>query len=350
MRSRQDAMQYTLFTVLPCRRATSSFEKKIMRHSKQILTTFLVFLLAFIFEGCEKEEPEPEPVVVNKTSIAPASTDGRPNKNVGCVEIASRSTTISVWDKGTVDGDIISLIANGQTIISNFTLAGPATKKTVTYDFGANGFNYLVLYAHNEGSLSPNTAAISINGKEFQIDSYLTTNGYVDIIVTGFGVVCGSPGGGGSGTCSATDFTGTANCAAGSVAVATGICCPSASPFYCAGTNSCYATCEASDAACAGTVWKGTASTGGGTTTTGQALFWTRSDFGCGSVSVTYNGQSGSITSFYSGGAPGCGATGCATFTMNPGTYNYSASCTGKTWSGQVTISAGNCFKLELLK
>lgn len=323
-----------------------------MKYTKFTLVAFWIAFLVLAFEACKQEE-EPEPVIVNKTSIAPTSTLGRPNTNVGCVEISSRSTTISVWDKGTVDGDIISLIANGQTIISNFTLSGPSNKKTVTYDFGFNGYNYLVLYAHNEGSISPNTAAISINGKEFQIDSYLTTNGYVDIIVTGFNVVCSASGGGtggGATACSSVNFTGTTSCTAGNVAVSATACCPATSPFYCAATNLCYATCEAADAACSGTVWKGITASSGGGTTTGQVLFWTKSDLGCGNINVNFNSLSGTISSFYSGGAPACGATGSATFSRSPGTYSYSASCTGKTWSGQVTITAGTCSKIELLR
>jgi EGF-like domain len=82
----------------------------------------------------------------------------------------------------------------------------------------------------------------------------------------------------------------------------------------------------------------------------GQAMFWLRSDLGCGNITVTLDGSSAIIDGYYSGGAPACAATSTATFTRTSGTYSYSASCSGLTWSGTVVISAGGCYKLELTK
>lgn len=87
--------------------------------------------------------------------------------------------------------------------------------------------------------------------------------------------------------------------------------------------------------------------TGGGTTN-GNVMFWTQSDQGCGNISVTLYGQSGTISSYYSSGAPSCGGSGCANFSIPAGTYSYSASCQGYTWSGSVTSTAGGCFKMRL--
>ncbi len=88
---------------------------------------------------------------------------------------------------------------------------------------------------------------------------------------------------------------------------------------------------------------------GGGSNTTGQGMFWIASDLGCGTINVSINGISRTITSFYSSGAPAnCGASGTASFSLNPGTYNYTASCTGLTWSGTITITSGGCTKIQL--
>lgn len=80
----------------------------------------------------------------------------------------------------------------------------------------------------------------------------------------------------------------------------------------------------------------------------GKATFWYNS---VGTTATVYmGGQSGQITVYYTSGTPTCGsATGCANFTLPTGTYNYSASSTFSTWSGQVTIDKDNC-KLILLQ
>ncbi|MDR2918526.1 MAG: BACON domain-containing protein [Tannerella sp.] len=84
-------------------------------------------------------------------------------------------------------------------------------------------------------------------------------------------------------------------------------------------------------------------------TPTGSAMFWTRSDFGCGNISVTLNGQTRTITGYYYQGTPSCGATYTATFSNLPyGTYSYTASCSGRHWSGTITVSAScNWKRLE---
>ncbi|HTL08360.1 MAG TPA: hypothetical protein VL307_08900 [Chitinophagaceae bacterium] len=87
---------------------------------------------------------------------------------------------------------------------------------------------------------------------------------------------------------------------------------------------------------------------GGAGTNTGQAMFWTAADLGCGTITVTCNGISKNITGYNSGGAPACGAAGAATFDLNAGTYSYAAQCSGKTWNGTITVNGGACSKLQL--
>ncbi|HAT65913.1 MAG TPA: hypothetical protein DCS66_15180, partial [Flavobacteriaceae bacterium] len=164
----------------------------------KLLTLFTIF---FTLIACEKEE-ETEPEVeieVNETSIIPSSTSGRPNNYLGCIEISSRITTIQVWDHGQIDGDIVSIIANGNTIINQQTLDGPSNPITVDYDFTNNGFNYITLFAHNLGDIPPNTCTIAINGVQFVLEANLDANGSIDVIVTGYGVDCSDAGGNGGG-------------------------------------------------------------------------------------------------------------------------------------------------------
>lgn len=97
-----------------------------------------------------------------------------------------------------------------------------------------------------------------------------------------------------------------------------------------------YATLGACQAAC-------------GSQQAGQVVFWENtSTYGpCSATNVTIGGSTQQITTT-SSTTPSCGATGCATFTLNPGTYNYSASCSGTTKTGSVTIYANQCSKILL--
>jgi hypothetical protein len=90
-----------------------------------------------------------------------------------------------------------------------------------------------------------------------------------------------------------------------------------------------------------------TNSSGGGGSTTGQGLFWVSSDLGCGNISVNVNGITRTVSGYHSS-APNCGDSGAATFSLSPGTYSFSASCNGKSWSGNINIVAGSCSKIQL--
>lgn len=80
----------------------------------------------------------------------------------------------------------------------------------------------------------------------------------------------------------------------------------------------------------------------------GKIIFWVDSDLGCGTIDVTINGSTKTITSFYSGSTPDCDASGCATFSLDPGSYNWTASCSGLSWSGTNEVTSNGCFKMQL--
>jgi len=60
-------------------------------------------------------------------------------------------------------------------------------------------------------------------------------------------------------------------------------------------------------------------------------------------ATVSINGQSSIISSYFTGGAPACGASGCANFALLPGTYNYTATSSTASWNGSVVVSGSNC-------
>lgn len=80
---------------------------------------------------------------------------------------------------------------------------------------------------------------------------------------------------------------------------------------------------------------------------TGTVTFWTKNIGGTNPV-VTLNGNEATISQNYSS-APICNASGCATFALAPGTYQYTASGS-QSWSGYITISSdGDCVTQELV-
>ena len=78
----------------------------------------------------------------------------------------------------------------------------------------------------------------------------------------------------------------------------------------------------------------------------GDVTFYTSTNYG--TVSVSINGQSGGISYPITFGTPSCNESGCANFSLSPGTYSFSASCSIGTWSGNVTIVPNGCMTVHL--
>jgi hypothetical protein len=122
----------------------------------------------------------------NTNPNVPSTISGRPVSVLGTVTVKRANVQMCVWDHGTIDGDIITLIVNGSSVISSYTLT--ASKRCVNVTLNPAGYSYVALYAHNEGSISPNTAALSISDgvtgeQTFQLEATLQTNGAYNIKV-----------------------------------------------------------------------------------------------------------------------------------------------------------------------
>ena len=76
-----------------------------------------------------------------------------------------------------------------------------------------------------------------------------------------------------------------------------------------------------------------------------QVTFWVETPVDL-PITVNVNGQSRSITSYYSSGAT-CGYPGCATFLLPAGTYSWNASASSGTWSNTSTWSS-SCHTMKL--
>jgi len=80
----------------------------------------------------------------------------------------------------------------------------------------------------------------------------------------------------------------------------------------------------------------------------GQLMVWT-SNSNVNPISVYIdNVNMGTITLYYSGGTPDCGANGCVTATLNVGTYSVYATDGNYTWNGALTVSANQCSTFQL--
>ena len=133
--------------------------------------------------GCVDTNPT-EPIA-NEANV-PSTLRGRAVNVLGTVSVTNKNVTFNVWDSGQIDGDIISLNVNGDWVLENYTLG--ATKRAISVTLPSRGYSYVVLYAHNEGSLPPNTAALSINDgareQNLVLSANLQTNGAYNLRVT----------------------------------------------------------------------------------------------------------------------------------------------------------------------
>ncbi len=141
-----------------------------------------MIFIAILMLGCGKDSP------VNNESNIPSEYRGRLVEDQGTITVQSREVTFRVWDHGrVVDGDIITLIVNDQVLLDTFELKGPDAKQQVAVTLEFTGYNYLLLFAHNVGSIPPNTVGLSIHDgmteQSFELEANLSTNGAYNIVV-----------------------------------------------------------------------------------------------------------------------------------------------------------------------
>ena len=108
-------------------------------------------------------------LVWNSTQTACIQPVANPNdRNISEIVVTQQNVTISVWDHGCEDGDIINLLINGQVYLSNHVLTN--TKKVFNVTLNS-GTNYLEIVAVDSGTDCPaqqdrtktrNSAAIHI--------------------------------------------------------------------------------------------------------------------------------------------------------------------------------------------
>jgi hypothetical protein len=304
--------------------------QQFMKAYVKTTTTFicLVLITGLLFQSCKKETVTNDPPT--------GSTEGQ-LLFWSATDLACGSVTVNVAGLSSV-------------IMNYYAQSAPGCGATGCANF----------------SLAPGTYSYtaSCSNKNWSGNVTVTSGNCAKIQLTGTG------GGGGTTTGQGMFWTAT-DLGCGSINVVCGGITRSITGYY-GSVPACGASSAATfdlpagtysySASCSNKTWNGnitissgacskiqlTGSGGGGGSVNGQGMLWIASDLGCGTINVTCAGVTRSITSYYAAGAPACAASGCATFDLAPGTYSYSASCTGKTWSGNITVSSGACSKIQL--
>ncbi len=126
----------------------------------------------FIVRGADGETGM---ITVNvKKPIILKELEGRKVKKGRAVNVTNDEITITVYDNNKIDGDSISLYYGDSCIVSNYSLTGK--KKSFKIKIDKNHSKQLILYAVNQGSQPPNTAAIIIKDGRHKIDVVLSSD------------------------------------------------------------------------------------------------------------------------------------------------------------------------------
>lgn len=115
------------------------------------------------------EIKKPTNASVDENNIPISVLDRKVEKQTS-LKVNSDELEIYIRDKGAVDGDIISLYLNGEWVLKEYTVKSTPLKLKIKLNINYKN-NYLVLYAHNLGKISPNTAQVSlyIDGKKINL-------------------------------------------------------------------------------------------------------------------------------------------------------------------------------------
>ena len=108
-------------------------------------------------------KPAPKSI---KDNIAVAPTIDFKNRKIEIIDqltIVSDSLQFTLYDNGEVDGDTVSIIMNGKTIVSRQGLSTTPFTKTIYFTPDMGDSVQLIMYAENLGTIAPNTGLMILN-------------------------------------------------------------------------------------------------------------------------------------------------------------------------------------------
>lgn len=102
----------------------------------------------------------------------PNDVTGRKNTVIQRIPVSVRNITLNIFDNAEVDGDSISVYYNNKLLVANRGLTEKAIVVQLMLDEKATQHE-IVLFAHNLGSIPPNTARIVVNAgdQRFELSS-----------------------------------------------------------------------------------------------------------------------------------------------------------------------------------
>lgn len=113
----------------------------------------------------ESSQKNLTPILVDpeaEVATAAAEITKRKIETIRTVNIVEDSLVFSLYDNGSVDGDTVTVVLNGQVIMPRVGLLGKAYNKTVYLTPEMGNTISVVMYAENLGSIPPNTGLLVI--------------------------------------------------------------------------------------------------------------------------------------------------------------------------------------------
>ncbi len=141
-----------------------------VRDTVMVVEDTLTYVLVKDSIHIEKDStPVIQEVIFTENNI-PVKIKDRDVELQSTITVGKAEFDIEIWDRSVVDGDSISLNLNGNWILQEYMVVKSKFKLHVKIDPKATN-NYLILFAHNLGEISPNTAAVQvlIDGKEYKL-------------------------------------------------------------------------------------------------------------------------------------------------------------------------------------
>ena len=142
---------------------------------------YLGLKLRFTYTLAGHKEP------VNHIETTPADAQemqARRTNDYQVFNVNKRSVKLILWDNGEIDNDSISVVLNGEYVLANYKLTNDKKKLKIRLHAGSN---QIVVMAHNEGAIPPNTAQCKmICGRkkwDFAVSCGLKSNAGIEIVV-----------------------------------------------------------------------------------------------------------------------------------------------------------------------
>ena len=112
-----------------------------------------------LWEINKKETPPPP--IVEKEAEPLTEIQGRNIESRLTLDLSHPDVMVKVWDNSKIDGDIVTLFLNGETILEQHSLV--KAKEVINFRVKDNSTNVLILFADDLGKAPPATVSLSIS-------------------------------------------------------------------------------------------------------------------------------------------------------------------------------------------